>query len=146
MLLHLTIKKNQPFLKSPNYLFIHLFLAVLGLCCCAGFSLVVMTRGYSLVALCRLLIAVACCGAQVLGCSDFSSCGSKLQSTASIVVAHGLSCSAARGIFLDQVLNPSHLHWPVNSLPLSHQGNLSHFFSDFYRVRIPKKKSFFCVV
>ena len=38
---------------------IYLFLAVLGLCCCAGFSLAVMSRSYSLVAVRRLLIAVA---------------------------------------------------------------------------------------
>ena len=37
----------------------YLFLAVLGFCCCAGFSLVVTSRGSSLVAMCRLLIAVA---------------------------------------------------------------------------------------
>ena len=43
-------------------------------------------------------------------------------------MTHQLSCSTACGIFLDQVLNPSHLHWPVNSLPLSYQGILSHFF------------------
>ena len=36
-----------------------------------GFSLVVRSRGCSLVALCGLLIAVACCGAEVPGCSDF---------------------------------------------------------------------------
>jgi len=36
-----------------------IYLAVLGLCCYAGFSLVVTSRGYSLVALCRLLFAVA---------------------------------------------------------------------------------------
>ena len=39
--------------------FIYLFSAVLGLYCCAGFSLVVPSRGYSLVGVCRLLIAVA---------------------------------------------------------------------------------------
>ena len=36
-----------------------LFLAVLGLHCCTGFSLVVVSRGYSLVAMHRLLIVVA---------------------------------------------------------------------------------------
>ena len=36
-----------------------LFLAVLGLCCCTGFSLVVVIGGYSLVAVHGLLIAVA---------------------------------------------------------------------------------------
>ena len=35
------------------------FLAVLGLYCCAGFCLVAVNRGYSLVAVCRLLIDVA---------------------------------------------------------------------------------------
>ena len=35
------------------------FLALLGLCCCQGFSLVAGSRGYSPVAMCRLLIAVA---------------------------------------------------------------------------------------
>ena len=38
----------------------HLFLAVLGLCCCIGaFFLVVARRGYSLVAVRRLLFTVA---------------------------------------------------------------------------------------
>ena len=36
-----------------------LFLAVLGLGCFKGFYLVAASRGYSLVAVCRLLIAVA---------------------------------------------------------------------------------------
>ena len=40
-------------------LFIHFFfLAVLVLCCCMGFSLVVESRGYSVVAVDGLLIAV----------------------------------------------------------------------------------------
>ena len=34
-------------------------MAVLGLCCCMGFSLVTVYRDYSLVAGCGLLIAVA---------------------------------------------------------------------------------------
>ena len=38
---------------------LYLFWAVLGFCCCACFSLVVASRGPSLVAMCRLLIAVA---------------------------------------------------------------------------------------
>ena len=36
--------------------------------------------------------------------------------------AHGLSRSAAGGIFLDQGSNPCLLHWQVDSLPLSPQG------------------------
>ena len=35
------------------------FLAILGLHCCLGFSLVAASRGYSLVALCSLLTAMA---------------------------------------------------------------------------------------
>ena len=56
--------------------FIYLFLAMLDLCCCMGFSLVAVSGGYSLVVVCRLLIVVTCCGAQVLGSMGFSSCGS----------------------------------------------------------------------
>ena len=37
---------------------IYFFLAVLGLHCCVGFSLAVESEGYSLVAVCRLLVAV----------------------------------------------------------------------------------------
>ena len=44
-----------------------------------------------------------------------------LQSTGSVVVEHGLSCSKACGIFPTQGSNPCLLHWQVNSLPLSHQ-------------------------
>ena len=36
-------------------MFINLFLAVLGLCCCIGFSRVVVSRGYFLVAMHKLL-------------------------------------------------------------------------------------------
>ena len=45
----------------------------------------------------------------------------RLQSTGSEVVALGLSCSAACGIFPDQGLNLCLLHWPEDSLSLSHQ-------------------------
>ena len=46
-----------------------------------------------------------------------------LQSTGSIVVRHGLSCSEACEIFPDQGSNLCLLHWQVDSLPLSHQGS-----------------------
>ena len=46
---------------------------------------------------------------------------SKTQSTGSVVVVYGLSCSAACEIFLDQGLNSCLLHWQADSLPLSHQ-------------------------
>ena len=41
----------------------------------------------------------------------------------SVVVAHGPSCSTARGIFPDQGLSPCPLHWQAESQPLSHQGS-----------------------
>ena len=41
----------------------------------------------------------------------------------SVVVAHGPSCSAARGIFPDQGSNLCPLHWQADSQPLRHQGS-----------------------
>ena len=91
------------------------FLALLDLCCCVGVSLVVVNQGCCLV-VCRLLIA----GLLLLGSTGSRGC--KLQqlqhtdsvvvvlglwSTGSVVVARGLSCSAACGIFLDQGSNLS---------------------------------------
>ena len=51
-----------------------------------------------------------------------------LRSTASrrassVIVAHGLSCSAACGILPDQGSNPCPPHWQANSQPLRHQGS-----------------------
>ena len=43
--------------------------------------------------------------------------------TGSVVVAHGLSCSVACGIFPDQGSNPCPLHWQADSQPLRHQGS-----------------------
>ena len=48
--------------------------------------------------------------------------------TGSVVVAHGLSCSAACGIFPDQGSNPHRLHWQADSQPLCHQGSPGYFF------------------
>ena len=41
----------------------------------------------------------------------------------SVVVAHGLSCSTACGVFPDQGSNPCPLHWQADSQPLRHQGS-----------------------
>ena len=46
----------------------------------------------------------------------------------SVAVTHGLSCSAACGIFLDQESNTRLLHWQVEALPLHHQGSAKHHF------------------
>ena len=87
---------------------------MLGLHCCAGFfsscgeSLVVTF----LVSEHRLKGVLA----SVTGAPGRWSAGS-------VVVAHGLSCPVACGIFLDQRLNLRLLHWQVGSLLLSHQGS-----------------------
>ena len=47
----------------------------------------------------------------------------ELWSTDSVVSDQRLSCSLACGIFLDQGSNLCLLHWQVNYLPQSHQGN-----------------------
>ena len=44
-----------------------------------------------------------------------------LQHTASVGVVHGLSCPTVHGIFLDQGVNMSPLHWEADSYPLHHQ-------------------------
>ena len=46
----------------------------------------------------------------------------------SVVVAHGPSCSAARGIFPDRGSNPCALHWQADSQPLRHQGSPTIYF------------------
>ena len=56
-----------------------------------------------------------------------------LQSTGSrragsVVVAQGLSCSAACGIFPNQGSNPCPLHWQADSQPLRHQGRPYTYF------------------
>ena len=53
----------------------------------------------------------------------------QLQHMGSVVEVHGLSCSEARAIFLDQGLNPCPLHWQADSYPLNHQRSPSFFLS-----------------
>ena len=72
----------------------------------------VAARGLSLVAVSSLLIAVASLAAEhELQARRLQ----QLWHAGSVVVAHGLSCSAACGIFLDQGLNLCPLHWQVDS-------------------------------
>ena len=78
-----------------------------GLCCYAGFFLVLVSWCYSW-----------------LGSTGFSLMWLLLlQSVGSVVLVLGFTCSEGCGIFLDQGLNPCPLHWQEDSLPLSHQGN-----------------------
>ena len=79
-------------------------MAVLGLRCCVQAFSSCGERGLLFVAVCGLLIAVASLAAE-----------HGLKSAGSVVVAHGLSCSAACGIFLDQGSNPCPLYWQADS-------------------------------
>ena len=72
--------------------------------------------------------AFSSCGGQLLLAASLvvehegsRACG--LQSAGSVVVAHGLSCPVACGIFLDQASKLSPLHWQAVSYPLDHQGS-----------------------
>ena len=68
------------------------------------FSLVAVSRGYSLVAMCGLLIAMASLvvGARAPGHVGSGDVMPRVLSTGSVVVVHRLSCTEAYGIFLDQ--------------------------------------------
>ena len=96
-----------------NYLFLYfyfwlcwIFVSVRGL------SLVVASGGHS---------SSQCAGLSLSRPLLLRSTGSRR--AGSVVVAHGLSCSAARGIFPDQGSNPCPLHWQADSQPLRHQGS-----------------------
>ena len=62
----------------------------------------------------RLSLVAASGGYSSLWCAGFFQ-QNALGAQASVVVAHGLSCSAACGIFLDQGSNPCLLHWQADS-------------------------------
>ena len=95
LVLFLTFKKFY----LPTYFWLYsVFIAARGL------SLLAVSRGFSLVVMLRLLTAAASLVAE-----------HGLQGTqASVVVAHGLSCSAACGIFPGQGSNSCPLHWQVD--------------------------------
>ena len=93
-------------------IFIYLFLAVLVLRCCAWAFSSCSEWGLLFVAVHRSLSVVASLVAE-----------HRLQSMGSVVVTHGLSCSLACGIFLDQGSNARPLHWQAGSYPLCHQGS-----------------------
>ena len=92
--------------QSLFFLFIYLFMAVLGLLFCA-----------------RALSSCGKWGHSSSQCAGLSpSWPLLLRSTGSAIVAHGPSCSAACGIFPDQGSSPCPLHWQADSQPLRHQG------------------------
>lgn len=77
--------------------------------------------------------------------------GPRFQSTGSGAVARGLSCSAARAIFLDQGLHTRLLHRQPDSLPLGHRealtvlstrsslmtSDVEHLFMPSFAIHIP---------
>ena len=90
------------------------------------------------------------CGAHTFRCSGFfyrrawalgyagvSSCGSWALEHRLSSCGHGLSCSAAYGIFPDQGSNLFLLHWQVDSSPQSHQGSACKYF--FISPRVMQK-------
>ena len=96
---------------------LYLFLTALGLRCCSRALSSCSEWGSSLVAVHGLLIPMASlvtehglwvAQASVVAAPD-------RWSTGAVVEAHGPSCSAACGIFLDQGSNPCPLHWQVDS-------------------------------
>ena len=103
---------------------------VLGLCCCLGFCLVAVWVSH-----CG---GFSCWGAQALGPVGSVVVVPGLQSTGSVVL-HGMwgpprhvGSSMACGILPDWGLNPCPLHWPADSLPLSHQESPLVIFLMFY--------------
>ena len=85
--------------------------------------------------------AFSSCGARASHCSVFSSYRAqalgtwdsvvavhRLYSMSPEVVAPGLSCSSACGIFPDQGSNTWSLHWQTDSFPLCQQGNPPSFY------------------
>ena len=82
-----------------------------------GLSLVVASGGHS---------SSQCAGLSLSRPLPLRSTGSRR--AGSVIVAHGPSCSAARGIFPDQGSNPCVLHRQADSQPLRHQGSPLTFF------------------
>ena len=109
------------FFKDAFFKFIYLFI-YLWLCwvfvSVRGLSLVVANGGHS---------SSRCVGLSLLRSVLLRSTGSRR--AGSVIVAHGPSCSAARGIFPDQGSNPCPLHWQADSQPLRHQGSPAVYFT-----------------
>ena len=78
-------------------------------------------RGLSLVAASGGHSSSRCAGLSLSRPLSLRSTGSR--HAASVVVAHGLSCSTACGTFSDQGSTPCPLHWQADSQPLHHQGS-----------------------
>ena len=98
------------------FFFFNLFIIYFWLC-----WVFVSVRGLSPVAESRGHSSSRCAGLSLWRPLLLRSTGSRR--TASVVVAHRPSCSAACGILPDQGSNPRPPHWQADSQPLSHQGS-----------------------
>ena len=125
------------------YFFIYILFFSFLFCCTGslllyvGFSLVVRSRDYPSLQCMGFslwwLLLLWSTGSRRTG---FSTCSARaqqlwrmaLEHAGSVVVAHGLSCSGACGIFPDLGLNPCPLHWQVDSYLLYHQGSPTYCF------------------
>ena len=88
---YIVFTQVRNFILFLQNVFIYLFLAMLGLCCCSGFSLVAASGGYSLVVAHGLLIlvvplAVEACRIAARG----------LSSRGSLALERGLNISGAQ--------------------------------------------------
>ena len=112
------------------YLFIYLFIYFYIWLCWVfvsvwGLSLVAASGGHS---------SSQCSGLSLSRPLLLRSTGSR--QAGSIAVAHGLSRSAACGIFPDQGSNPCPLHWQADSQPLHHQGSPHNFFFNLINIEL----------
>ena len=105
--------------RIPWYLWLFLFIYLfIYLWLCGVFA---SMRGLSLVAASGGPSSSRCAGLSLSQPLLLRSTSSRR--AGSVVVAHGPSCSAACGTFLDQGSNPCPLHWQADSQPLRHQGS-----------------------
>ena len=112
---HLTASTGDTHHQHFYFLhFIYLFMFIFG---CAG-SLCYVQAYSSFGVPASHCSGFSCGRAQALG---HSARGPK--NAVSVVALHGLSCSVAYGVFLDQGLNSCPLHWPADSQPVDHQGS-----------------------
>ena len=130
-ILHFTIMQSSIFcllVFKIFYLVSWLFLAALGLQCCAQ---ALQRRRVGAAFHCSAQASQST-GSRVHGLLQLQLMGPVvvafgLQSAGSIVVAHEFNCSEACGTLPDQESNPSLLHWQADSQPLNGQGKPSQF-------------------
>ena len=108
---NIVLKTLLLFFLKYLFLFIYLWLCWVFVSV-RGLSLVVASGGHS---------SSRCAGLSLLRPLLLRSTG--FRRAGSVIVAHGPSRSAARGIFPDQGSNPCPLHWQADSQPLRHQGS-----------------------